>query len=196
MALILIGSQTSPFVRKLRIYLNEQKTPYEFKEINIFEQEGAEYLKKINPINKIPVLIDGENIVWDSRVIFNYLNKDRTPLTIAEENILSAIDSAIDANVVRLLSKRSHLDIDGDYMIFKRNKLRTDQILDFLKPTLKNYAVSKKFDFISISLFCFLDWVTFRVLHDLSGRSEIVDFMNAFKDLPSIKQTEIPETLK
>ena len=48
--------------------------PYEFKELNIYEAEGGLELNRVNPINQIPVLLDGEKKIWDSRVIFNYLN--------------------------------------------------------------------------------------------------------------------------
>ena len=39
MAYTLYGSQTSPFVRRIRILLDQ--TPYEFEELNIFETEDA-----------------------------------------------------------------------------------------------------------------------------------------------------------
>ena len=92
MSYTLIGSTTSPYVRKLRLCFHD-KINYEFKSINYLEINDANYLKSINPINKIPILIDNEETIFDSRVIFNHLTKKYswTKLSLKEENILSAI---------------------------------------------------------------------------------------------------------
>ena len=92
----LYGSHTSPFVRKLRLLLWENKD-LEFIAINYLEENDGKLLKDINPLNQIPLLIDGEQKVYDSRIIFNYLtNKMKLPaLNIEDENRLSAIDTAM-----------------------------------------------------------------------------------------------------
>ena len=69
----LIGSHTSPFVRGLRIFMHN-KIPYQFKVIDYLKTEDAEYLKKINPINKIPILIVDQKPILDSRKIYEILN--------------------------------------------------------------------------------------------------------------------------
>jgi glutathione S-transferase len=100
MKYVLIGSMTSPYVRKLRLWLNDI-APYELKCVNYLEANDSEYLKKTNPINKIPILIDYDKTIYDSRVIYNYLaQKHHTkPLSIEQENILSAIDAALDTSI-------------------------------------------------------------------------------------------------
>ena len=52
MAYTLFGSQTSPFVRRLRLLMHS--LPLEFKEMNIFETQDAVLLNKINPLNQVP----------------------------------------------------------------------------------------------------------------------------------------------
>ena len=74
MALTLIGSYTSPYARKIRLLLHGD-TNVTFKAVNYFEEEGREYLKSINPFNQIPMLLDGDQPIYDSRVIFNYIAK-------------------------------------------------------------------------------------------------------------------------
>jgi len=48
----LIGSTTSPYVRRIRLLLDDQ--PYEFINLNIYG-EGRDELRRTNPTLKIPV---------------------------------------------------------------------------------------------------------------------------------------------
>lgn len=64
----LLGSLTSPFVRRLRLYMAD--IPYEFEIVNYLESGQDARLSAANPIKRIPVLlIDGKSL-WESRVIF------------------------------------------------------------------------------------------------------------------------------
>ncbi len=67
----LLGSVASPFVRRLRLVLAGQ--PYQFVALNIFESEGRSVLVQHNPARKVPVLVDGEQVIFDSGVIYRYL---------------------------------------------------------------------------------------------------------------------------
>ena len=64
----LVGSSTSPFVRKVRVILAEKRIAYEFVEENAWTADITR--TAINPLGKVPVLVmdDGESI-YDSRVI-------------------------------------------------------------------------------------------------------------------------------
>ncbi|HEX8963241.1 MAG TPA: glutathione S-transferase [Rhodocyclaceae bacterium] len=69
----LIGSLTSPYVRKTRIVLAEKKIEYEF----VLESPWAEgsSVAKFNPLGKVPVLVlDDDSTLFDSRVIVEYLD--------------------------------------------------------------------------------------------------------------------------
>ena len=69
----LIGSLTSPYVRKVRIVLAEKKIEYEF-ELDSPWSPGSN-VPNINPLGKIPVLVlDEETTLFDSRVISEYLD--------------------------------------------------------------------------------------------------------------------------
>lgn len=69
----LIGSHTSPFVRKTRIVLTEKRIEYEFIVDNPFG--AATHVAEVNPLGKVPVLVtdDGASI-YDSSVIVEYLD--------------------------------------------------------------------------------------------------------------------------
>ena len=69
----LVGSKTSPYVRKARVILAERNLPFEFLEESAWTAETT--VPKYNPLNKVPALVmdDGEAI-YDSPVICEYLD--------------------------------------------------------------------------------------------------------------------------
>ena len=69
----LIGSLTSPYVRKVRIMLAEKKIDAKWEEENVWSD--ATQIGRSNPLGKVPCLVldDGEAI-FDSRVIVEYLD--------------------------------------------------------------------------------------------------------------------------
>jgi len=69
----LIGSLTSPFVRKVRVVLAEKKLDYQFELENVWAADTA--IEKHNPLAKVPSLImeDG-TVMIDSRVMVEYLD--------------------------------------------------------------------------------------------------------------------------
>lgn len=69
----LLGSKTSPFVRKVRVILAEKQLPFEFVEESAWNADTT--VVRYNPLNKVPVLLldDGEP-VYDSAVIAEYLD--------------------------------------------------------------------------------------------------------------------------
>ena len=69
----LVGSLTSPFVRKVRIVLSEKRIVYNF-DVDI-PWESDTRVTDYNPLGKVPVLImDDGTTLYDSRVIVDYLD--------------------------------------------------------------------------------------------------------------------------
>lgn len=69
----LIGSLTSPYVRKARVVLAEKKIDYDFELDSPWNADSG--VPNINPLGKIPVLVlDDETVLFDSRVIVEYLD--------------------------------------------------------------------------------------------------------------------------
>jgi glutathione S-transferase len=73
MAMRLIGSPTSPFVRKVRVVLAEKKLDYLFVADNPWADDTQ--VPAINPLGKVPCLVlDAGEALFDSRVIVEYLD--------------------------------------------------------------------------------------------------------------------------
>jgi glutathione S-transferase len=69
----LIGSNTSPFVRKVRIVMAEKKLDYQYVTEDVWSAQTA--IHQSNPLGKVPCLImEGGEAVFDSRVIVEYLD--------------------------------------------------------------------------------------------------------------------------
>ncbi|MDV7399494.1 glutathione S-transferase N-terminal domain-containing protein, partial [Arthrospira platensis SPKY1] len=62
----LIGSTTSPYVRKVRIVMAEKKLEFQFFEENVWSP--ATQISDANPLGKVPCLVmEGGEAVFDSR---------------------------------------------------------------------------------------------------------------------------------
>ena len=69
----LIGSLTSPYVRKVRIVLAEKKIDYALELDSPWEAGNT--VSEFNPLGKVPVLVlDDATPLYDSRVIVEYLD--------------------------------------------------------------------------------------------------------------------------
>ncbi|AZR94442.1 glutathione S-transferase [Bordetella trematum] len=69
----LIGSLTSPYVRKVRVVMAEKKLDYQLELENVWSPDSQ--IQQFNPLGKVPCLImeDG-GALFDSRVIVEYLD--------------------------------------------------------------------------------------------------------------------------
>ena len=68
-----IGSQTSPFVRKVCVVLAEKKIDYDFELQSPWDTGTT--VPNFNPLGKVPVLVlDDSSTLFDSRVIVEYLD--------------------------------------------------------------------------------------------------------------------------
>jgi glutathione S-transferase len=192
MEYILYGSLPSPFVRRIRILM--ENLPFELREMNIYEGQGAVDLNKINPVNQIPVLVDEDKTIWDSRQIFYYLNQKHQlqQMDWKAENLLTAIDGAMNAAVALLLMKRSGINVEEPFMYVQRQKERIDSVLDYLKPFVAGSG-KKVWNFQVNSLYCFLDWAQYRNIISLQARPECQQFMDSHSQRPLILQTAIPK---
>jgi glutathione S-transferase len=128
----LIGSLTSPYVRKVRVVLAEKKIEYEFELDSPWSPESN--VPNINPLGKIPVLVlDEETTLFDSRVISEYLdnvapnnklmpapNRERTEVKRWE----ALADGICDAAALIFLEKKRPAERqDADWIARQESKL-------------------------------------------------------------------------
>lgn len=183
----LIGSKTSPYVRRLRLLLHE--TPHEFIPLDIYNADREQF-KRITPTLRVPVLIDGELTLYESRVIQRYLQeKLHLPrLSWAQENLLSIIDNLNDSLVILVQAKRSKLAVDDDIWLFNLQRERIIATLNELEEAAQEGAF-RHWQYPSISLYCLLDWARFHDFVTLSDYPALQQFHQQQQDCEDIQDT-------
>jgi glutathione S-transferase len=69
----LLGSLTSPYVRKARVALAEKRIDYVFEQDDPWDEKSR--VADANPLGKVPVLVlDDDSTLFDSRVIVEFLD--------------------------------------------------------------------------------------------------------------------------
>ena len=184
----LLGSTTSPYVRRTRLLLGD--ADYEFVNLDIYG-ENRDLLRRHNPALKIPMLIDGDQEIYDSRVIARYLSEQqkRPPLSWDQENQLTLIDAANDSAVVLLLSERSGIDTKSGAMFYE---LQRERIMTTLK-SLSAMLDAGEFDqwsYPSICLYSLIDWIDFRNLLDFEGVDSLISWRDRMQDQPYVMATD------
>ena len=182
----LLGSNTSPYVRRIRLLLDD--SDYEFVHLDIYG-ENRDVLRRNNPALKIPMLIDGDQEVYDSRVIARYLSEkqQRPALSWDQENQLTLIDAANDSGVILLLSAKSGIETKGMFYDLQR-----ERIMMTLR-TLSAMVDAGEFEqwhYPAICLYCMVDWMDFRDLVDFSEVQSLLSFRDRMADQPQVRATD------
>ncbi len=113
----LIGSYTSPFVRKISVMLLEKGIVFEFvNESPYAEQNG---MAQYNPLGKVPALVTDEGETWfDSPIIAQYIELlDAQPALVPQEpraalkvrQLEALADGIMDAALVSVREQRARL---------------------------------------------------------------------------------------
>jgi glutathione S-transferase len=70
----LLGRQTSGNVQKVIFCLEELRVPYKREDYGRqFGNTTTDEYRKLNPNSKVPTLIDGDLVIWESHTILRYL---------------------------------------------------------------------------------------------------------------------------
>lgn len=140
----LLGTPTSPYVRKVRLMLLEKNIPHEY--LIDPPREPGSLVVRVNPLGRIPALIlDDETCVFDSPVIAEYVD------TLNDNPMLIPRDDAL----ARMRVKRWEALADGimDSAIAVRNeRLRPEEKQEPGNITLHNKAIDRALDLASINL--------------------------------------------
>ena len=76
----LLGRQTSGNVQKVIFFLEESGTPYEREDYGrTFGNTATDDYRAMNPTAKVPTLVDGDTVVWESNTILRYLAAEYAP---------------------------------------------------------------------------------------------------------------------
>ncbi len=185
----LFGSTTSPYVRRLRIFM--QDVEHDFVLVDIFNSRDRGEIQADNPTLKIPMLKDGKQTVLDSSNIYRYLleKQNLTALNWDQQNLLSCVDAVNESLVQLLILSRSEIDVSADKLYFRIQRERIDTVFAHLEEQAKQGAFDD-WHYLSISLYCLLDWVLFRNLHDISACEALLALHQQWHQLAICHKTD------
>ena len=166
----LVGSYTSPFVRKLSILLLEKGITFEF--INELPYNADNGVAQFNPLGKVPVLVTEEGECWlDTPIIAEYIELmnvapamlPRDPLeSLRVRKIEALADGIMDAGLVSVREQaRPAAQQSEDELLRQREKInRSLDVLEgyLVDGTLKTDTVN----LATIAIACAVGYLNFR----------------------------------
>ncbi len=169
----LIGSLTSPYVRKVRVVMAEKKLDYQFELEEVWAHDA---ILKSNPLGKVPCLVmEGGEAVFDSRVIVEYLDT-RSPVSrlipeASRERIEvrtweSLADGVLDAAILARLEQTWDGRTDGQrcQAWIDRQLRKVDASLAAISTGLaeKPWCIGIHMSLADIAVGCALGYLEFR----------------------------------
>ena len=205
MALKLYGHDPSPFVRRVLILLAELGLPHE-RDAHGWLDPRDEFTNNA-PTKRLPMLDRGPDAkvryVFESRVIASVLYEEpgRIPqpdvqatlyapaLEAADQNVLSAIDTAGETAIQLFLLEKDGIKPDTMYM--KRQVTRVDECLDFVNAEYEAKATLTPgtLAYVDMAVVTTVGWLRFRARADVSRWPNLVAVETATKDRPSFAST-------
>ncbi len=197
----LIGSTTSPYVRKVRIVMAEKKLDYQFVLEDVWSDGTT--IAESNPLGKVPCLVmeDG-GAVFDSRVIVEYLDT-LTPVgklipasgrERAEVKCWEALaDGLADAAILMRLEDTQRAEGERSAKWTARQQKKVDGAIAAMAAGLGDgaWCNGTHYSLADIAVGCALGWVAFR-FPDVAWRDEHVNLarlMDKLAERPSFKDT-------
>jgi len=169
----LIGSLTSPYVRKVRIVLAEKKLDYNFVIEDVW---GSDAILASNPLGKVPVLVmEGAEAVFDSRVIVEYVDtlspvgklipasgRERVEVRTWEALADGILDASVAARMEAVWAHRTEAQRCQAWI--DRQQVRIAAALKSISQGLgdKAYCVGTHFSLADIAVGCALGYLDFR----------------------------------
>lgn len=194
--MILFGSPTSPFVRRVRVYCLELGVPFE--PINVLEDAGQARLRQTTPLWKVPTVVyDGGEIQWDSSSILETLVARHglgpfrpTTDAVRESNLHHAVTGALESAINVFYLKRDGIDTSSIPYMVKQDQ-RVDAALAWVAEELHGESLSPKggFGLLELTLYATLDWMDFRKVRPVRDNAAFDRFLDAHAERPSLVAT-------
>jgi len=172
----LLGSLTSPYVRKVRVVMSEKKLDFQLVLEDVW---GKDDILKSNPLGKVPCLVmEAGEAVFDSRVIVEYLEtlspvgklipptgRERTEVRTWEALADGLLDASILARLEATWSGRSAEQRSEPWI--ERQMSRVHAALAAMSQGLgdKPYCTGNYFTLADVATGCALGYLDFRFAH-------------------------------
>ncbi|MGG7449042.1 glutathione S-transferase [Kosakonia oryzendophytica] len=166
----LIGSYTSPFVRKISVILLEKGITFEF--INEQPYNAVNGVGQFNPLGKVPALVtDGGEVWYDSPIIAQYIDllgiapamlptDAKAALKIRQLEALA--DGIMDAALVSVRELARPVEQQSESELLRQRE-KVNRGLDALESYLRDGTLSvDSLNLATIAIACAIDYINFR----------------------------------
>ncbi|BDT61377.1 glutathione S-transferase [Massilia varians] len=197
----LIGSFTSPYVRKVRVVMADKKLDVSFVQENVWVPETT--IQQVNPLGKIPCLVmeDGSTL-YDSRVIAEYLDtispvckllppngRERTEVKVWE----ALADGVLDAAILVFLERRERSPEQQSARWIERQMGKVHAGLREMSVRLgdASYCMGTHYTLADVAVGCALGWLAFR-FPDIDWRGDypnLARLADKLAERPSFRDT-------
>ncbi|NEQ95874.1 MAG: glutathione S-transferase family protein [Cyanothece sp. SIO2G6] len=164
----------------VRWYLEEKSIPYEFilLDMQAGEQRKPDFLA-INPIGKVPAIVDGEIICWESGAILLYLVEKYapTPLDFATRTTLAQWVMFANATLSVGLFVESNREREGDRLLTSLNQVLAQS----------PYLVGDELTVADIAVGSYLAYATMMVQVTYEKYEAIAAYVEALTQRPAYK---------
>lgn len=185
----LYGTQTSPYARRIRLLL--QGESFEWHNVNVAEGEGRQLMLKYNPVRKVPFLVDGDTVLFDSFLIGRYVLQkyNRPGLTWEQESQVMLTSGACDSMVELILCKRSGMDVQEDLFFFRLQRERIAGVLETLDQQVSS-ELYNQWAFPAMCLYSLLDWADYRELINWEPYPNLKIFHQTSAQQPGVVESD------
>jgi glutathione S-transferase len=200
----LIGSYTSPFVRKISVILLEKAIPFEF--VNEFPYNDVNGVAQYNPLGKVPALLTDEGECWfDSPIIAQYLERlsidppmlPADPQAALKVRQLEALSDGIMEAAIALVREKARPAAQQSENELLRQREKITRGLDALEGYVADGTLRNgELNLATITAACAIAYLNFRRVAPgwCATRPKLVKLVETLFQRASFARTEPPRS--
>ncbi|MEH1907626.1 glutathione S-transferase family protein [Nostoc sp.] len=163
-------------------YLEEIKVPYEFVKLDMQASEHLQpaYLA-INPFGKVPAIVDGDFILWESGAILLYLadKYSKSPLSPEERGVFSQWVLFANATLAPGILGEENREREMPRLLTPLNEIFSRQ----------PFLLGNEFTVADVAVGSILNYIPMILKVDLSSYPAVLNYMKQLSERPAFQKS-------
>ncbi|MEH2320924.1 glutathione S-transferase family protein [Nostoc sp.] len=163
-------------------YLEEIKVPYEFVKLDM---QAGEHLQPaylaINPVGKVPAIVDGDFKLWESGAILLYLadKYSKSPLSPEERGVFSQWVLFANATLAPGIFGEENREREMPRLLTPLNQIFSKQ----------PFLLGNEFTVADVAVGSVLNYIPMILKLDLSSYPEVLNYMKQLSERPAFQKS-------